>query len=409
MRSAAAVIPALVLLVVALALPACSGEPGDSGAPPEKKAPDANPTTAVDAITTPVASDASTKGDGDATKQNESPSSPATDGGGASSGPGLRSAEAVVERVRSLRKQYQYDEALAVLADGLAKNPIGDVRAELRFEVGQTQYLQGQNLRKKPVSEATGIERLETALATFRAVTKEHPRAPKAASATYMTGSTLLMLGKQNEALAQYARAFDEYPADPARSRSLLRVGIVQSGLDQIPAARRTYARVIRDFPDRTADVKRAQKYLRQLSIVGRPYTPLRAAKWLNGVVDSTGIRSLDGEVRILVFVATWCTNCSKEAPNLRRLIATWGDEGVAWLGVIDPNDPKSTESPELYIEKTGFEFMDVAFVPEDRVWDAYLANSLPGLVVIDRAGTIRWRGHPGFFPSGLIRKVLAE
>ena len=73
------------------------------------------------------------------------------------------------------------------------------------------------------------------------------------------------------------------------------------------------------------------------------------------------------------------------------------------------PNDPQNTSPVDIYIQKNEIEFHDVALDGRGASWYPYKVTTLPACVLIDRKGTIVWRGHPSFFPTPLAERVLAE
>ena len=317
-------------------------------------------------------------------------------------------AERDLERGIKLRKERKYARAATILRHALTRNPPEDLAGTLLFEVGQAQFLMAKESLDRD-RRAAGEKLLRETLGIFQSVMKNYPNARRTASASYMTGSIYLLLGEPQKALQAYRQTFVRYRQYASRSRVLLRVGVALVNLDRIPEAVATFGRVIREFPERTGDAATASKYIEQLAMVGRKFTPLRAGTWLNNLVDDEGLASFEGEVIVLVFLATWCSSCTDEIPHLRRLIKRWSDKGVVFIGALNPNDPKNTEPVVLYVEKSDLDFLDVALVDNQRAWDAYRARRLPAAVVIDRRGIVRWRGHPAMFPTYLTDKALAE
>ena len=317
-------------------------------------------------------------------------------------------AERRVEAGIRLRNQKQYDRALVELRRAMKNNPSEELAAEILFEMGQVHYQRGRDALDR-ASNRESEKIFRQALGIFEEVITKYPKTAKAASASYMSGSSYLFLDQPQKALETYQQTFDRYPDYTARSRILVRQGMTLSALDRVPEAITTFKRVIREFPDRKGDVTDARKYVRQLEIVGRKFTPLQADSWLNNLVDDAGLASFEGEVIVLVFLATWCSSCNKHMPRLRRLIEDWSDRGVIVLGALNPKDPKNAEPVDLYIQKNFLEFLDVAFVDDPQIWAAYRGDRLPAAVVIDRRGILRWRGHPSMFPTYVVNKALGE
>ena len=210
------------------------------------------------------------------------------------------------------------------------------------------------------------------------------------------------------KALGAYQVTFDRYPQYENRARALLRVGVCQASLGEAARAVETFRRVIREFPS-VSDVAKARKYLNELALVGRVAPPIGANSWLLGIARGGGLETFKGEPIFLVFFATWCHNCRDEIPQLRRRIQTWYGRGVTFLGVADPDDPQNTEPVDVYVQRYEIPYVDVGLDRGRKSWVPYRVEALPAGVVIDRRGVIRWRGHPAFFPTPLLEKVVAE
>lgn len=314
-----------------------------------------------------------------------------------------------LERGLQFRKQGRRDTAITIFRRALKRNPQSPMASELLFEIGQTQYEIGKSKLDSGAPLKTAEPTLEEALATFQSVVDTYPDSRRAASATYMSGSTYTLLEEHEKALRAYQTTVARYPDYVARSRALLRAGMVLASLDRVPEGMAVLEKVTREFPDRKGDVQVARKYLHQLGIVGQKAAPVRAHTWLNNLVDGSGLASFEGEVVVLVFLATWCSSCSEEIPHLRRIITKWSDKGVVFLAALNPKDPMNTEPVDVYVERAELDFLDVGLVEDPRPWSAYRTERLPAAVVIDRHGIIRWRGHPALFPGYLVARALTE
>jgi thiol-disulfide isomerase/thioredoxin len=109
------------------------------------------------------------------------------------------------------------------------------------------------------------------------------------------------------------------------------------------------------------------------------------------------------------VFFATWCENCKKELPHLRSVMQKLEKSDVVFLGVANPEDTRNPITVDAYVPQHRLEFFDVALDRGNGSSPAYGVSAFPAAVVIDRKGTIRWRGHPAFFPRPLVDKLLEE
>lgn len=283
------------------------------------------------------------------------------------------------------------------------------VAAETLFKAGEGLLRKGQHAAegKLPLSE---LEPSAAAAAeVFQRLVRDHPRAESAPLGAYLLGSSYVLLDQVEQARAAYQRAFDDYPGFKDRALALYRVGVCQAALDQPVKSREAFQRILREFPARTQEVERARKSLDELAIVGRPAARIEAARWLKGVAGEEGLEAFRGEVMVVFFLATWCANCERELPRLRSLIERLAPRGVIFLAVANPEDPQNRESVESYIERSALDLTDVALDPRQASWQPYRVRAFPAGVVIDRKGTVRWRGHTAALSRALVEKVAGE
>ena len=104
---------------------------------------------------------------------------------------------------------------------------------------------------------------------------------------------------------------------------------------------------------------------------------------------DLAHLSALRGQVVVLDFWATWCGPCRTSVPILSRVAARFRNRGVVFLGV-DVGEP---QLPDIALRqmhaRLGSAFPTVA----DRLGEvqaAYLVDTLPTLVVVDRSGVVR-------------------
>jgi peroxiredoxin len=91
----------------------------------------------------------------------------------------------------------------------------------------------------------------------------------------------------------------------------------------------------------------------------------------------------------MLVFWATWCSNCSKEIPKLKELIAHFGNRFPLFAINIGIED--SIEKTQAYIKKQAINY-PVIFDETSAIASAYRIWGTPTLVIVGANGEILYR-----------------
>lgn len=318
------------------------------------------------------------------------------------------SPQALLDAGVQLRKQGKYDEAIRTLERARAAATDGALAAEVRVEIGETYFRKGKDAAEGHLEGVDHEKVLRQAAKAYEEVVDRYPKEKeRAAHAAYMIGSSHLLLGDMQKAYDAYRRAYIKYPGSKTQPRALVRLGVTLTGLGDSRKAVRIFQAFLNKYPE-DVNAKKVRRYINQVLLVGAPAPDLRVTRWLNGTVRR-GLKDLRGEVVVLVFFGTWCAQCSKELPHLKREMAHWRDRGVVFLGVADPDDEKVREPVEFYVKRNRVDFLDVALDSGGRNWKPYRVTGLPAAVVIDRRGTVRWRGHFAFIGRTLLDKLVRE
>jgi thiol-disulfide isomerase/thioredoxin len=165
---------------------------------------------------------------------------------------------------------------------------------------------------------------------------------------------------------------------------------------------------------------ERIRKNINLLNLEGKPAPPLdlSGAQWLGAKPPS--LAGLRGHPILLFFWAHWCSDCKAEVAIVANLQKTFAPQGLVVIGptrfygyVAGGEDaPPAKEKP--YIEEIRRRFyaaLPAMTVPLSAAnFIAYGASTTPTLVLIDRAGVVRYY-HPGAAPeaelSARIRALL--
>jgi len=125
-------------------------------------------------------------------------------------------------------------------------------------------------------------------------------------------------------------------------------------------------------------------------------------ARTLEGEVFHNG--TLEGQVSVLTFWATWCGACSREMPVLEELHAEYADRGVVLYGVNTDRDPDQETLARNYVTERGLDFPTV--IDTGRVRQGFRVSMLPHLALVDRNGRLRYV-HQGTVGKGTLRREI--
>jgi thiol-disulfide isomerase/thioredoxin len=150
---------------------------------------------------------------------------------------------------------------------------------------------------------------------------------------------------------------------------------------------------------------ERIHKNINLLSLEGKPAPPLdlTAAQWLGAKPPS--LAALRGHPVLLFFWAHWCSDCKAEVAIVANLRRTFAPQGLVVIGptrlygYVAGGEDAPPVKEKTYIEEVRRRFY--AALPDMPVplstanFIAYGASTTPTLVLIDRAGVVRYY-HPG-------------
>jgi thiol-disulfide isomerase/thioredoxin len=152
----------------------------------------------------------------------------------------------------------------------------------------------------------------------------------------------------------------------------------------------------------------------------GRPAPELTNTSWLN-TDRPLRLADLGGRVVLLNFWVFTCGNCTATVPSLVKFDSLYRSRGLTTIGIHTPEFPPYSGEHDRgnlarALARHGITYPN-AQDNDRRTWDAYGIEYWPSFVLIDRRGTIRYRGY-GEFHLGdeefrawdsRIRALLAE
>ncbi len=107
------------------------------------------------------------------------------------------------------------------------------------------------------------------------------------------------------------------------------------------------------------------------------------------------------GQVYVLDFWATWCGPCIAGIPHMNDIAKKHKDDGVHVIGLAVFPQPGMTPTPDFLKDRKSRDPIKYA-IGEDvdgRIGERFMVaaqqNSIPTVMIVDRAGTLAWIGHP--------------
>jgi thiol-disulfide isomerase/thioredoxin len=162
------------------------------------------------------------------------------------------------------------------------------------------------------------------------------------------------------------------------------------------------------------------QSGLDHLKFVGQPAPEITAVKWIEG--PPATLASLKGKVVALEFWAAWCPDCRGFIPHLREWAPRYEKEGLKIVTVtryygFNGREMNKASQAEEEAFLTNFKRArrlpyGVGLDDGQRSFETYSVSWVPTVVIIDRAGRVRyvftWHENPSLCEA-LIKKILAE
>ena len=144
-----------------------------------------------------------------------------------------------------------------------------------------------------------------------------------------------------------------------------------------------------------TSLAERISKNINLLSLEGKPAPPL----------EGVSLASLRGRPVLLFFWAHWCPDCKADVPVMASVLKRFAPQGLALIGptrlygYAAGGDPANPEAEKRYIEQVRRQYYAPLGPFTEPIsaanFERYGASTTPTVVLLDRAGVVRYY-HPG-------------
>lgn len=291
--------------------------------------------------------------------------------------------------------------------EAFAETHAGSTHAqEALVEAGVSWFAVGRNRQTLHRSPPASVEAFQTALTLFAKLLTEHPSDPSTGRAQYMRGSTQLFLGDLEAAEKEYTLAIDNYGSDPKYfSKSLERRAAVRRHRLKIDLAVADMRRYQRDAAKGSEDANVIVRQLEYSALIGKPAAALDVETWIQG--EPVELAGLQGEVVALYFFASWCPNCSREREFLNDMYQRYSASGLRVIGVTDHSESQTVLSVQGKLAQEPLSFP--VLMDGGGTMRSFLVGKFPDMVLIDRAGRVRWHDNPAALADWTVEALLFE
>jgi TolA-binding protein/peroxiredoxin len=311
-----------------------------------------------------------------------------------------------------LKVKSRYVESAAAF-DAYAKSfPASPHANESLVESGVAFFALGKSKQALQRNTPESVRDFNAAIERFDKIAREHAGDDAAGRANYMRGATHLILGDLESAEKDFTTVIDKYSGDKKyfgkalERRAGTRRHLLKTSLS-LADLQRYQKEVGRGGADAelNRDAELVARYLSYTMMFEKPAPPLDIESWVQG--DPTTLEQLRGEVVVLYFFATWCPNCAKEKDHALDVVARYEPMGVKFVGVITHSQGTTAELARPFLAANKYNFP--VLMDRGSTVGTYLSAKIPDMVIIDRAGRIRWHDHPSNLQDSTLDTLIGE
>jgi len=316
--------------------------------------------------------------------------------------PLARSQDPAWDAAMALKSKAAYAQAAVAFETWSKANPGVARFGEAVTEAGVCWFSDGRSKLSLLRSTPESSDSFAKALAQFDRVLAQGPTA-YGARAQYMRGSTLFFMDDMPGAETEYTLVIDKWNTDAKYlPKALEKRASVRRNQLQTQAALADLSRYAKEFPT-GPEIQSIKAYTDRALMFDKPAPAVVAKSWIQG--EPTSIAAARGEVVVLYFFATWCENCEKIRPFILDLHKRYEPFGVRWIGIVDATKGQTVESVRAFLELKGIRFP--VMMSDGGPARTYGATLIPDIVLIDRAGNVRWNDNPNNLMDSTIEMLL--
>lgn len=306
----------------------------------------------------------------------------------------------------ALKKKQKPAEAAAAFEEIVRKFPQSPRLGEAIVEAGVGWYGAGRDEQVLNRATEASDRDFAKALKLFEGLVRDRPTDPSAGRARFLIGSVHFCLGDLAGAEADYAAVMSKYSNDPKYApKSLERRSAMRRHLLETDLALADLQSYVKTYPA-GEDLAAVQKHLQFAAMFDKPAPALRVEAWIQG--GPVKLDQKKGQVVGVYFFATWCEKCEKQRTFVLDLEKRYAPAGLLLLGVVNHSQNQTVDSVKPWLAEHEIRF-PVLMDANQATAGSFGESTIPDLVLIDKAGKVRWHDNPSQLWDFTIEALLAE
>jgi tetratricopeptide (TPR) repeat protein len=324
----------------------------------------------------------------------------------APSAPAADPETAAFDAAFALKKKQKAAEAAVAFEEIVRRFPQSPRLGEAIVEAGVGWYGAGREEQVLNRATVASDRDFAKAIKLFGDLVRDHPTDPSAGRARFLIGSVHFCLGDLAAAESDYGEVMTKFPSDAKyASKALERRSAMRRHLLENDLALADLQRYVQSYPA-GEDLAAVKKHLQFASLFDKPAPPLRVEEWVQG--GPVKLDQQKGKVVGVYFFATWCEKCEKQRPFVLDLERRYAPAGLVLLGVVNHSQKQTVELVKSWLVEKEIRF-PVLMDANQATAGSFGESTIPDLVLVDRAGKVRWHDNPSQLWDFTIEALLSE